>query len=149
MCEADDGIRRQYIEQRAAGDVVHVEVAPGVVIVVAAWMLDSVACAGMGFGAPRVAVSELVELHHQLIEGGLRRSSRDWTIRPSSRGSKMKSLPTPALPPAVSRQLSIPFDAGRLRGMSPSERGTALARLAGLLLAAIGVAAGEHDDDER
>jgi hypothetical protein len=48
--------------------------------VVAAWMLDSVACAGLGFGAPRVAVSALVELHHLLIEGGFRRSSCDATI---------------------------------------------------------------------
>src|SRR5437667_12470994 len=31
-------VRRQYIEQRAVGDVVHVEVTPGVVIVVAAWL---------------------------------------------------------------------------------------------------------------
>ena len=61
----------------AGGEVVHVEIAPGVVIVVAAWMLDPVACAGMGFGAPRVAVSALVELHHLLIESGFRRSSRD------------------------------------------------------------------------
>ena len=33
--------------------------------------------------------------------------------------------------------------------MSPAERGTALARLASLLLEAAGVAAGERDDDER
>src|ERR1700730_11238307 len=70
-------VRRQYVERRAGGEVVHVEVTPGVFIVVAAWMLDPVACAGMGFGAPRVAVSALVELHHLLIEGGFRRSSRD------------------------------------------------------------------------
>jgi hypothetical protein len=61
----------------------------------------------------------------------------------------MKSLPMPAPLPAVSRQLSIPFDPGRLRGMSPSECSTALVRLASLLLLAAGVAAGEHDDDER
>jgi hypothetical protein len=61
----------------------------------------------------------------------------------------MKSLPTPAPLPAVSRQLSIPFDPGRLRGMSPSEFSTALVRLARLLLEAAGIAAGEHDDDER
>ena len=61
----------------------------------------------------------------------------------------MRSLPTPALPPAAPRQLSIPFDAGRLRGMSPSERGTALVRFTGLLLEATGVAAGVHDDDKR
>ena len=61
----------------------------------------------------------------------------------------MRSLPTPALPSAAPRQLSIPFDSGRLRGMSPSERSTVLARLASLLLEAAGVAAGESDDDER
>lgn len=33
--------------------------------------------------------------------------------------------------------------------MRPSERSTALVRLARLLLEATGVAAGEHDDDER
>ncbi len=60
----------------------------------------------------------------------------------------MRSLPTPALP-AAPRQLSIPFDSGRLRGISTSDRRTALARLTCLLLEAAGVAAGEHDDDER
>jgi hypothetical protein len=59
----------------------------------------------------------------------------------------MRSLPTPALLPAALRQLSIPFDPGRLRGMNPSKRSTALVRLAGLL-EATGVAAGEHHDDE-
>ena len=60
----------------------------------------------------------------------------------------MRSLPTPALP-AAPRQLSIPFDSGRLRGISTSDRRTALARLTCLLLEAAGVAVGEHDDDER
>src|SRR5215204_3971805 len=59
-------VRRQYVERRAGGEVVHVEVACGVVIVVAAWMLDPVACAGMELGAPRVAVSALAELHQLL-----------------------------------------------------------------------------------
>src|ERR1700751_2091717 len=44
-------VRRQYIERRASGEVVHVEVAPGVIIVVAAWMLDVAACAGMALGS--------------------------------------------------------------------------------------------------
>jgi hypothetical protein len=35
-----------------------------VVIVVAAWMLDPAACAGMTFGAPRVSPSALADLHH-------------------------------------------------------------------------------------
>jgi hypothetical protein len=60
----------------------------------------------------------------------------------------MRSLPTPALPVA-SRQLSIPFDSGKLRGISPSDRRTALVRLTRLLLEAAGVAAEERDDDER
>ena len=50
---------------------------PGVVVVVAAWMLDPAACAGMELGAPRVAVTGLIELHQLLTEGGFRRSSGD------------------------------------------------------------------------
>lgn len=61
----------------------------------------------------------------------------------------MRSLPTPTLPSAAPRQLIMQFDSGRLRGMSPSERSTALARLASLLSEAAGVAVGERDDDER
>jgi len=64
-------------EQRAAGPVAHVETAPGVVIVVAAWLLDPIICAGMQIGAPRVCVTALVDLHHLLVERGLRASSTD------------------------------------------------------------------------
>src|SRR5438270_10848903 len=61
-------LRRQYVERRAGGDVVHVEVTPGAVIVVAAWMLDRAACAGMSLGAPRVKLAALAGLH-QLVVG--------------------------------------------------------------------------------
>ena len=61
----------------------------------------------------------------------------------------MRNSPASAVRSAAPRQLSMAFDFGRLRGMSPSERGTALARLASLLLEAAGVAVEEHDDDER
>ena len=61
----------------------------------------------------------------------------------------MKNLPTPVLSSADPHQLSIPFDSPRLRGMSPAECRTVLARLANLLLEAAAVAAGEHDDDGR
>ena len=47
-------LRRQYVERRAGGDVVHVEVTPGVVVVVAAWMLDPAACAGRS--VPRASI---------------------------------------------------------------------------------------------
>lgn len=60
----------------------------------------------------------------------------------------MRSLPI--LPqPAAPRQLIIPFDSGRLRGVSDSDRRMALTRLTRLLLEAAGVAAEERDDDER
>ena len=49
----------------------------------------------------------------------------------------------------LTRQLSIPFDSGRLWGMSPADRRIALGRLTRLLLEAAGVAAEERDDDER
>jgi hypothetical protein len=61
----------------------------------------------------------------------------------------MKNLPTPAVRSANPRQLSIPFDSARVRGMTPAERRIALVRLANLLLEATGVAAEEYDDDER
>src|SRR5271166_541927 len=68
-------LRRQYTERRAGGEFVHVEAEPGVVIVVAAWMLDPAACAGMTSGAPRVSLSALADLHHLLTERGFRRNS--------------------------------------------------------------------------
>jgi len=61
----------------------------------------------------------------------------------------MWNLPTPALSSAAPRQLSIPFDSARLRGMDPPERRTIVVRLASLLLEAAGVATAERDDDER
>jgi hypothetical protein len=70
-------LRRQYSETRQSGAVVHVEVAPGVVIVVAAWMLDPVACAGQELGPPHVSLAALRELHELLTAGLSASSSRD------------------------------------------------------------------------
>jgi hypothetical protein len=60
----------------------------------------------------------------------------------------MRSLPTLPLPPAP-RQLSIPFDSGKLQRVSTSDCRIAVARLTRLLLEAAGVVAEERDDDER
>ncbi|HOF31828.1 MAG TPA: hypothetical protein PK441_13335, partial [Burkholderiaceae bacterium] len=68
-------LRRQYGEHRATGDVVHVEVEPGVVLVVAAWMLDAAFCSDMELGEPRASVTALADLHHLLSTLGFRRSS--------------------------------------------------------------------------
>jgi hypothetical protein len=56
---------------------VHLEVLPGNVLVVAAWMLDAAACHGMELGMPRVTIAALAELHQLLVEHGFRRSSLD------------------------------------------------------------------------
>ena len=61
----------------------------------------------------------------------------------------MKNSPTPAVPSAAPRQLSIAFDSARLRGMTCSERRIAVARLASLLLEAANIAAEEREDDQR
>ncbi|MDX8483439.1 hypothetical protein RFN28_34140 [Mesorhizobium sp. VK24D] len=60
----------------------------------------------------------------------------------------MRSLPTLPLPLAP-RQLSIPFDSGKLQRISASDRRIAVAQLTRLLLEAASVAAEERDDDER
>src|ERR1700730_9549791 len=46
---------------RADGQVVHVEAAPSVIIVLAAWMLDPAACADMVIGTPCAELAALVE----------------------------------------------------------------------------------------
>ena len=61
----------------------------------------------------------------------------------------MKNSPAPAVLSAAPRQLSIAFDSARLRGMTPSERRVALARLASLLLEAADIAIEEPDNDQR
>lgn len=60
----------------------------------------------------------------------------------------MRTLPILPLP-AAPRQLSIPFESGKLRGISASDRRIVLARMTRLLLEAAGVAVEERDDDER
>ena len=61
----------------------------------------------------------------------------------------MRNSPASGMLSAAPRQLSIAFDSARLRGMTPSERRVALARLASLLLEAANIAAEEREDDQR
>jgi hypothetical protein len=61
----------------------------------------------------------------------------------------MRNPPASGVLSAAPRQLSIPFDSTGLRGMIPSERRVALARLANLLLEAVDIAVEESDDDQR
>ena len=55
--------------------------------------------------------------------------------------------PSPPKPSRLPRQLGMALDTVKLHGLSPTERGRALALLARLLLEAAGAGtAGEHDD---
>ena len=121
-------VRRHYTERRAGGEFVHVEAESGVVMAVAAWMLDPAACAGMTFGPPRLSLSALADLHHLLIERGFRRnSSGDSTIvqaeqdeTPAGADAARRS-PTPAqhsarFPKAPGDQPVGPTDGARPAG---------------------------------
>ena len=70
-------VRRFYSERRASGELVHIEVEPGIVVAVPSWMLDPVICAGMGIGEPRVNLAALFELQNLLTSQNSTRSSRD------------------------------------------------------------------------
>jgi hypothetical protein len=68
-------VGRQYSEHRARGEVVHVETAPGNVIVVPAWMLDPIVCGGMRLGEPHLDLVALQDLDRLLAALGFRSSS--------------------------------------------------------------------------
>lgn len=57
--------------------MVHVEAGPGIVRVVAAWMLDRAVCSAMELGEPRVTVAVLCALHRLLVDRRLRANSPD------------------------------------------------------------------------
>jgi hypothetical protein len=61
----------------------------------------------------------------------------------------MENPKTRQTPVAAPRQLCMPLDSVRLRGLSPSERKEIVLRLARLLLEAGGVPMRERDDERR
>src|SRR5260370_16895327 len=68
--------RRIQIERRASGELVHVELAPGVVTILPAWKLDVVYCAGLKVGAPQVSLAALGALHELLV------ACESWLVSP-------------------------------------------------------------------
>ena len=67
-------LRVEGIEHRADGSVASVEVQPGLIVKIAAWMLDPAGCAGMEIGTPRASLAALSALHDLLVARGLRRT---------------------------------------------------------------------------
>lgn len=61
----------------------------------------------------------------------------------------MRTLPPPTRSLVIVRQLSMPFDPEKLRGLSLSQRSIVITRLANVLLAAAGVSTQERADDEQ
>ena len=70
-------VRQLYAERRSGREVVVVEAAPGVAIVLAAWMLDPTICATMSLGTPTIDVAGLADLDRLLKALGLRRTCSD------------------------------------------------------------------------
>src|ERR1700728_2667607 len=70
-------VRQLYAERRSGREVVVVEAALGVAIVLAAWMLDPAICATMSLGAPTVDAVGLADLDRLLKALGLRRTCSD------------------------------------------------------------------------
>ncbi len=70
-------VRQLYREQRSGREIAVVESEPGAAIVLAAWMLDPVACAGISFGRPMVDLAGLADFHRLLKTLGLRRTWSD------------------------------------------------------------------------
>ena len=76
----DELRRRIQIERRATGELVHVELTPGVVTILPVWKLDAVYCAGLKVGAPQVSLAALCALHELLIACESRLVSADGNI---------------------------------------------------------------------
>ena len=74
-------VRRIRGERRAPGELVHVELTPGVAVtILPAWKLDPVYCAGLRVGAPQVSLAALCSLRELLIACESRLVSADGNI---------------------------------------------------------------------
>jgi hypothetical protein len=110
---------------------VYVEVAPGVITMLPAWMLDPVACARMEIGAPRATVTALIDLHQLLIERGFRGNflddSRIVQEKQNEECPKIGSANTGAADSPAPARHSVRFHpASRNESIRPRESASAL-----------------------
>ena len=70
-------MHRILTERRASGEVAHIELAPGNVIMVATWKLDPITCASLKVGVPQVSLAALRDFHELLVACESRLNSRD------------------------------------------------------------------------
>ena len=85
-------VKVKDIERRGGGQVVHVEADPGVIRMIAGWMLDAAICSAMVLGEPRVTVATLHNLHQLLVDLHLRGNSPDGStnVREKRNGQSAK-----------------------------------------------------------
>ena len=140
-------MRLEDIEHKASGPVASVELRPGQVIRIPAWMLDSSACAGMKNGSPSCISWPLWRTCTTfLVAQGFRRSfSGDRTVTEEIRDEAVADTWRGRQSEAC--QLSMPLDTPKLRGLSRVEREAVVGALAGLLLEATADPAEGGNDD--
>jgi len=132
------------VEQRATGLFLSVLGPIGVVVSIAAWMLDSAICAGMTMGSPRVDLATLVELKRLLIDTATVADSRA-TLESFGRIT-MTCLKLPAR--FSGRRMNLLFDTKRSEGLGALERERVIATLAQILMQAAGLGVEELEDDK-
>jgi hypothetical protein len=125
---------------------VRVEGADGIVVLMATWMLDPVACAMMTVGPPRVDWTALVELRQRLLD--VPRVRLPPRKLPSFGRNTMKSPKNPASLTGP-HQLDLMFDAMRTAGLDAADRQKAALALAQILMQAAGLMVEEFDNDGR
>jgi hypothetical protein len=111
---------------------VQVEGPTGIIISIAGWMLDSVACAKMVVGTPCVDLATLLALKQVLMASRPPRDSPNDSF--GRRPMKLCELPTAIAGP----QMNLLFDTNHLDGLEALERSKVAAALARILMQAAG-----------
>jgi hypothetical protein len=93
----------------------------GIVVLIAAWMLDPVTCTAMTVGPPRVDFATLVELHELLIDARLDKvSSEETTYVQEKHNEVARSAGKVAGSPSAEPRIRLPA-AGRIEHGGPGQ----------------------------
>lgn len=141
-------VRLRNSEQRSTGQIVYVEASSGVVMIIAAWMLEPVTCMKMTLGEPKVPRRPCViftDFSSSTVCGENHR-----TVPISSGRSAMNTSPRRIrvrLQSMPQCQISIAFEAVELRGIGQAQCTKILAHLTNRLMLAATGATKESDDE--
>jgi hypothetical protein len=116
----------RQVHDRADGRYVRVQLRSGVVILMASWMFDPLACATMTAGPPRVDWAALIELKRLLIDVRLSKvSSTEAVVVQEDRDEDPQSFgctaPTPSVELTVRHQATVRIEcSGEEQGQADS-----------------------------